>query len=141
MALTICIAMKTCPTCKQDKELDLFYKNRSRKDGLSRKCKSCHKKYEQELLAIAREWYAEWKSNQGCSKCGEKRPYCLDLHHTDNRRDGDGSRLISKMVASGSSSLKSRQKRILAEAKHCEVVCANCHREIHYLEKYAPIAQ
>ena len=133
--------MKTCPTCKQDKELDLFYNNRSRKDGLSRKCKQCSAEYEQALLKEAKQWYDEWKSQQGCSRCEEKRPYCLDLHHINDRRNGDDNRLLSRIISSGTSSLKSRQKRILDEAKHCEIVCANCHREIHYLEKNAPIAQ
>jgi hypothetical protein len=34
--------MKRCPTCKQDKELTDFFNNKSKKDGLSVQCKSCH---------------------------------------------------------------------------------------------------
>lgn len=32
---------KFCPTCKQDKELTEFTKNKSRKDGYQRECKEC----------------------------------------------------------------------------------------------------
>ena len=126
--------MKKCPKCKEEKPLSLFYKNKSRKDGLSRVCKKCKSEHEQKLLKEAKKWYNEWKSQQGCFKCGEKRPYCLDLHHTNNRREGDNSRLLSRIISSGTSSLKSRQNRILAEAKHCIILCANCHREVHWLE-------
>ena len=35
--------MKTCPCCKQSKPLLEFYKNHSRKDGLSGFCKCCDK--------------------------------------------------------------------------------------------------
>ena len=36
---------KLCTTCNKEKDLDLFYKNKSRKDGHSSWCKSCDKEY------------------------------------------------------------------------------------------------
>jgi hypothetical protein len=33
--------MKKCPTCKIEKSTNQFNKNKSRKDGLARECKSC----------------------------------------------------------------------------------------------------
>lgn len=33
--------MKTCSTCKTELSLDMFHKNRSRKDGLHGDCKAC----------------------------------------------------------------------------------------------------
>ena len=35
--------MKTCCTCKAEKELTEFHKDKSRKDGLCNKCKACSK--------------------------------------------------------------------------------------------------
>lgn len=35
------IMTKTCNTCKQDKQFDQFYKDRSNKTGLSTQCKRC----------------------------------------------------------------------------------------------------
>ena len=93
-----------------------------------------HQKIE-ELLKEAKEWYAEWKSSQGCFKCGDKRSYVLDLHHVDNRREGNKNRLLSRIISSGTLSFENRKKKILDEAKNCVVVCSNCHREIHYFEK------
>lgn len=35
------VTQKTCSRCKEEKTLDLFYKNKSRKDGVSTYCKFC----------------------------------------------------------------------------------------------------
>lgn len=40
--------MKRCPTCKQEKELDKFSKDRKRKGGVNGKCKECQNKYYKE---------------------------------------------------------------------------------------------
>ena len=37
--------MKKCPVCGFEKGKNEFYKNRSSKDGLQRKCKGCIKQY------------------------------------------------------------------------------------------------
>jgi hypothetical protein len=37
--------MKVCIKCKQEQELDHFYKNKNKKDGLGVWCKDCFKKY------------------------------------------------------------------------------------------------
>lgn len=33
--------MKKCPTCKEDKEVNSYHKNKNLKDGLDRVCKEC----------------------------------------------------------------------------------------------------
>jgi hypothetical protein len=38
--------MKTCTVCKIEKELNLFNKNKNKKDGLNSFCKTCRKKYD-----------------------------------------------------------------------------------------------
>jgi len=125
---------KKCGRCKKRKSYSDYYKNKSRKDGLSNYCKECQTLIEQTELQKSKIWYNEWKSSQGCSKCGDKRPYVLDLHHTDNRREGNKYRLLSRIVSSGTSSFETRKNKILKEAENCIVICANCHREIHFLE-------
>jgi len=46
--------MKTCNTCKTDKNLDQFWKKPSSKDGLQAKCITCfHDYYEQTKIAEA----------------------------------------------------------------------------------------
>ena len=58
--------MKTCSKCKVDKGLTEFYKDRSRKDGLSNKCKVC-------VLIITKEYH--W--NNRAKVLARKRRY----HH------------------------------------------------------------
>ena len=38
--------MKTCPTCKESKELICFYKNKSKPDGFSVYCKECKAEFQ-----------------------------------------------------------------------------------------------
>lgn len=35
-------AMKKCSTCKEEKSVDLFYRKKKHKDGLSYSCKDCY---------------------------------------------------------------------------------------------------
>ena len=70
----------------------------------------------------------DYKSECGCKNCGEKRHYCLDLHHINpNTKHDDVPRMIRDDYGI---------KKIKLELQKCEVLCANCHREYHYLEKY-----
>jgi len=38
------MAVKKCGICKKEKEINKFYKDKSRKDGLRRCCKECDKR-------------------------------------------------------------------------------------------------
>lgn len=71
--------------------------------------------------------FDEFKKTQKCAVCGETRPYVLDFHHINPE---DKSHSISDMVSTGYS-----LKAIMKEVEKCEVLCANCHRELHYKEK------
>ena len=68
----------------------------------------------------------EYKASVGCKKCGENRGYCLDFHHIDPSIKDD---TIARMVSN-----KSKLEDIIKETEKCIVLCANCHREFHYLE-------
>jgi hypothetical protein len=70
-----------------------------------------------------RRWFYEVKRNEvECSQCGEERPPALDFHH-----DGSKTADVSSMVNDGYS-----RSRIRGEIDDCTVLCANCHREMHY---------
>lgn len=71
-----------------------------------------------------REKLIEYKKTQKCSKCGEDRWYVLDFHH-----NGEKDKAISTLVSGGYS-----WKRVEEEIKKCIVLCANCHRELHFLK-------
>jgi hypothetical protein len=75
---------------------------------------------------------AEWdsfKSTLKCTKCGFNHIAALDFHHEDpNTKEYDVNRLISNK----------RFTKAYEEIKKCVVLCANCHRIHHYIERKNP---
>lgn len=118
---------KICTKCGQELPItDFYWRNKAK--GLRRSdCKYCHcgyvkKKYQerhQEIEAI--------KSTLSCKKCGDSRFYVLDFHHINPEDKEDA---ISKMLKHNVPFDK-----IETEIDKCIPLCANCHREFHYLEK------
>ena len=130
----MCLSKK-CLNCKEVKLLENFSKDKNRKDGLQNYCKLCnteksklHSKINREF---ARKFCNKVKSRFGCFKCGLKEHYLLDFHHlvkTDKRNN------VSILVAKTSG--KPSIKKIKDEIRKCIILCANHHREFHYLELY-----
>jgi len=79
-----------------------------------------HARMKHDFNVARREWLNERKAFQGCFICGEDRPWRLRYHHLDPS---------AKEVNVGCGHL--RLSSILEELKHCIVVCANCHLDIH----------
>lgn len=73
-----------------------------------------------------REWFRELKRGLKCARCSENHPACLDFHHRDRN-----SKLytVSYMAGMGKS-----KPRILEEIAKCDILCANCHKKLHYDE-------
>ena len=115
---------KICSKCKKELPLTSFY---SRGGGRYRsECKECHKQYVTAQYHYKKNLLQEYKASIGCAKCGERRGYCLDFHHTDPSIKDD---TIARMTSN-----KSNIDDIMRETEKCIVLCANCHREFHYLE-------
>lgn len=75
-----------------------------------------------------KEWWKELKRGKSCMYCGETSFVCLDFHHRD-----PSQKLFNIAFAYGR---KGRTKEeILAEIEKCDVVCANCHRRLHWGEE------
>ena len=59
--------MKICIKCKEEKEIENFYKNKQNKDGYSGKCKECTKdyvkKYREENLDLVKERVNKYREN------------------------------------------------------------------------------
>lgn len=72
----------------------------------------------------------EIKSRLCCEKCGETRPYVLDFHHKNPAEKKD---TVARMIAN-----TSNINSVLEEIAKYAVLCANCHREFHYLQKQNP---
>jgi hypothetical protein len=69
------------------------------------------------------EWFVEMKSGLACRRCGENHPACLQFHHVDaDSKDMSISDAVRRAWS---------RDRVLAEARKCEVLCANCHMKHH----------
>jgi len=132
--------MKLCKRCNQNKPLEAFSKNKSKKDGLQVSCKECFKSinnnsYKKEsgerrkqvranaerLKAINKAIISEHKTANPCLFCGETEHCCLDFHHVDpTLKDKEISLLVSYST-----------KRLNEEIAKCVVICSNCHRKHH----------
>jgi hypothetical protein len=66
------------------------------------------------------------KAERGCKNCDERDPIVLDLHHTDDNKEATVSKLVNR---------RKPWKLIFDELDKCEVLCANCHRRHHHLER------
>lgn len=73
-------------------------------------------------------WFAELKASLRCSQCDENHPACLEFHHHDPA-------VKETTINAALWQLHWGKKRILLEASKCTVLCANCHRKIHWAEK------
>lgn len=137
--------MKQCTKCKQTKQLTDFCKDKKTKDGLHGHCKSCRyiasKKWIEENKEKycssmkkhqdrKRKWYQEYKKTLKCQQCGESHVACLVFHH----RNPD-----EKEFCIGHSFVGKPEKQIKEEITKCDVLCANCHRKLHYNEKLSKV--
>ena len=74
-----------------------------------------------------REWLISYKTSMKCNKCGfNSHPAALDFHHIDKSKK---DKTISQMIRNYG------KEAIMKEMDKCEVLCANCHRILHYEEK------
>lgn len=65
------------------------------------------------------------KSFLSCDVCGESHPACLDFHH---RNPVEKSFTISNL------SWKVSTEKLFDEIAKCDILCANCHRKLHWIE-------
>jgi len=128
---------KICRKCKKEKKVDEFYKNKSKKDGLSYYCKKCeqaiqkeeHQRNKKRYSRRAKDKYKKKKEfidaiklGIGCQVCGYNK--CIDalvFHH----RNPEEKKFTLNRVISYS------KENILKEIKKCQILCMNCHQELH----------
>ena len=77
------------------------------------------------LLADSKEYVLLCKSS-GCLRCGESHPACLDFHHRDP---------ASKIYAVTDATRFWKLEKLAKEIEKCDVLCANCHRILHWDER------
>tara|TARA_Y100000310_G_C20407493_1_gene680344 strand:+ start:131 stop:628 length:498 start_codon:yes stop_codon:yes gene_type:complete len=69
-----------------------------------------------------KKWINDYKSSRGCCECGEKEAVCLDCHHVEDDKEFN----IATISRTWS------QEKIEKELKKCIIICANCHRKLHF---------
>lgn len=135
--------LKQCSKCKEWKEEEEFsWKNKEQGKRHSQ-CKECRRKADKERYAndpsrrqsvkdvhnnqvqFLKEYIKDVKEYSKCAVCGDDRWYVLDFHHLR-----DKSFTISRKIREGCS-----LDTIKEEIAKCIVLCANCHRELHYKQQ------
>lgn len=106
--------MKTCTKCGGTR----FHANNK---GYSKSwCGDCVVEHTKKYQEKAKAAMQQYKTAHGCELCGETRHWMLDFHHRDGREF----------------SIRGREwfhKKTQAELEKCSVLCANCHRDVHFL--------
>ena len=118
--------MKRCSSCKVEKDLSEFHKDKRNKDGLHYACKDCRNVYHTSETgkAYKRKRYHRGKAyiraqKKPCIVCGEDEPVCIDFHHLRDKK--------FNLANTESRSLDTIQKEI----DKCVCLCSNCHRKHH----------
>jgi hypothetical protein len=117
-----------CFRCKKEKSINNFYIVRSgkRKGKIQSYCKSCNKKNVVDRLRNFKQKLVDYKGGK-CKICGyDKCVGALDLHHRDPSKKNFTFSHI-KMT-----SFEKNKNKICQELDKCDLLCANCHREIHF---------
>jgi hypothetical protein len=108
----------------------LPYKNKEDQNACQRRWYTRHREQHQVLVSANKEkrraFFRELKSGMVCEHCGETHPSCLEFHHRD-----PASKLFEIAGAVASTSMV----KLRAEMQKCSILCANCHRKVHYEEK------
>lgn len=73
---------------------------------------------------IAARWQ-EYKKTQSCAQCGENHVATLDFHHVIRSKSNKKVHVMAQ---------QNSWEKLMAELKKCIVLCANCHRKLHYAE-------
>jgi hypothetical protein len=117
--------LKHCKICDTVKPLTEYTSNGYYKGRKKYKpeCKLCeYIKYRERFTSIMTGYYGKL----ACTKCGyDKCVASLDLHH---RNPSEKEHNPSKMLTHS-------KDKILNEFAKCDLLCANCHRELHYLSR------
>lgn len=113
---------RLCYKCKKNIKTEDFHHRRG-KAYSSSYCKSCTTEQTLERIRKLKSLMIEYKGGC-CQRCGyDKYQGALEFHHLDHKeKDFNPSHLRKYRF----------DNRTKSELDKCILVCANCHREIHY---------
>ena len=111
---------KSCARCNTDKPITEFYSRRNG-TGVGAYCKPCVVDQVRERQQQLKKLAVEYKGGK-CTHCGYNK--CLSSLVFHHKQDG------TKEFTIGNKSCRSFEK-IKPELDKCDLVCSNCHGEIH----------
>ena len=113
--------MKNCVKCKVSKSLNEFPRRQGRKDGVGSYCRPCLYAYQINRW-IKRKQLAVVYLGGKCELCGyDKNFAALDFHHLDpSTKLYDWKKLRLRSWSD-----------VTNELDKCQLLCRNCHAEIH----------
>ena len=119
---------RICRYCNRERPVKEFEVTKviKRKEYRRWRCHSCYMASKKDRLIKIREWFEGLKTSMRCSQCGNDDIRVMEFHHTGP----DKEVCIAIAVSRGFS-----KKKILKEIAKCDVLCANCHRILHYDER------
>lgn len=113
--------IKKCTKCHKDKNINDFYKFSDSVDGYSWECKICNYQRKINQKNLIKERLINLKGGC-CEICGyNKFIQGLDFHHLD-----------PKLKSFKISSIQKNDIKLKEEIDKCQLLCVNCHRELHY---------
>lgn len=119
--------MKKCKHCQKLLPSSEFCKNSKGKDGLWSYCRSCESRRKKQQLINFKKACLQYKNQFCCNICGyNKNLAALDFHHI-NASEKDFTISQQKRL--------NLNDKIKQELDKCDVICSNCHRELHSLEE------
>ena len=123
--------MKTCKYCNKRYPESEFGVALTTKNKVYRRNKSkhCYRATKNQLREKYRQWIIDYKKKQKCSKCGITDYRVLEFHH-ENKNNNDKEFSIGDAIRKGQGF-----NRIKKEIAKCVVICANCHKILHYKER------
>jgi hypothetical protein len=69
---------------------------------------------------LLRDYSDKLKKERGCDECGYKKcARALEWHHTESKKENPANLLNHSL------------QKYLTEIKKCQLLCSNCHRELH----------
>ena len=128
---------KKCTYCYKALPLSCFDKSNKSKSGYKSCCKECAPSVKNSARRYRRKLYIQQRGRKlkldlikrfgdKCNICGNSfHPACYDFHHRDSK---EKSYTLSKLMSSG------RLTELYREADKCVMLCAHCHKVLHYEE-------
>lgn len=117
--------LKKCPKCGEikDRKLD-FYQLKNQNTKVNGFCKPCLLESNAERRRLVKEKAIEYLGGK-CKSCGYNKCIgSLDFHHLDPLQKDSNYSSFKGIF----------NKRLTDELDKCILLCANCHRELHYNE-------